>query len=65
MPVGAAAMVNQIVTPDCVQLWIREKGERVTHLVTQLCRFLRRIDTDGYRTDACILKLLQIFLNTS
>ena len=65
MSFRAAALMNQIVPPNCVQLWIREKRERVTGLGTQLSGFLGWIDADGYGTDACILKLLQIFLNAS
>lgn len=65
MPFGAAAVMNQIVTLDCVQLGVREKRERVTSLVTQLSGFFGRIHADGYRKDAGILKLLQIFLYAS
>ena len=65
MPFGTAAVVNQIVTADCVQLGVREKRERVTSLVTQFSGFFGWIYADGYRNDARILKLLQIFLNAS
>ena len=65
MSVGPAAVMNQIVAPDRIQLWIRKESKRVTGLLTQFIRFFGRIHADSYWTNASILKLLQIFLNPS
>lgn len=56
--------MQEIVTPDCFGLGIREKGVGKTSLATKFAAYLRRIDADRHHADAVLFKFAQVFLDS-
>ena len=48
----SGARVYEVVTADRFAVLIREKRERVSRLLREIARSLRRIDADRYRTNS-------------
>src|SRR3954471_21780400 len=64
MSFDSLSRMHQIVTPDGVEVRVGKKSESVTSLLTQVARFFRRVHADGYGSDADLVELIEVLLNT-
>lgn len=64
VPAFSLALMNQVVTTDNFSTRIRKKRKRITRLLHQAARSLRRIDADRHRKNSLCFEILQILLDT-
>ena len=64
MAIFTLAFMNQIVSGNRVQFWIRKKSKRVAGFLTEIAGHLRTIDANRDRANSDFAELRQILLNT-
>ena len=63
--IHAAAWMQEIVAANGISFRVGEKRKGISRLGAKFGGLFRRIHADGHGTDACVVKLFQVFLNAS